>query len=409
MRVNTKEYTQYISIYMMFMASAGYYLRCFSQTICYAVLLLALFILIMGNRKICIDGRILSVSLFLGVLGLISSFLATDSFEYTILPFLALIISALLMSNIDIHEFEKVYVNIILLISVVSIVAEIIFMIFPQVLSAFPIITNSSGVQGYNLLFSVVSFNYGSGYRIQGIFWEPGAFQFFISGALLILRKRGAEGHCKRYIAKYIILIIAMIMTFSTTAYIVLLLFALTVITNQKNNTMLLVCIIMSIIALAVLMFVPWVQEVFNNVLGDKLTDLINAFGGETDNASAQVRFDSIYYPSRLFFHNPILGVGYKGLLELKSIMGHGMTTCTPINYFATYGIVYGFSMLILFFQTARYFAIKKKEVILIFVLLLTTVISEDFNATVCLNSFLFLGIKMNGKNTTPANSRMIL
>ena len=128
-------------------------------------------------------------------------------------------------------------------------------------------------------------------------------------------------------------------------------------------------------------------------VIKDKFCAFFEAFSGNSTNVSSQVRADAIVYPLKLFGENPVLGAGYSGLLGLRDVMGHSMTTCTPINYFATYGIIYGVITVWLFYNLARLFSQQKRTCLWVFIMLLVMLATEDFNGNVCLNIFMLYGV----------------
>ena len=66
-----------------------------------------------------------------------------------------------------------------------SLVTFILNLIAPQITYSFPVILSRNKYTYYNLLFSVVT-NNGYVARNYGLFWEPGAFAFFLCIALYL-------------------------------------------------------------------------------------------------------------------------------------------------------------------------------------------------------------------------------
>jgi hypothetical protein len=162
---------------------------------------------------------------------------------------------------------------------------------------------------------------------------------------------------------------------------------------NKKYSAMAIIAVAGLIIIPLVIAYVPSVNQIYNTVIKDKFYAFFEAFSGNSTNVSSQVRADAIVYPLKLFGENPILGAGYSGLLGLRDVMGHSMTTCTPINYFATYGIIYGVITVWLFYNLARLFSQQKRTCLWVFIMLLVMLATEDFNGNVCLNIFMLYGV----------------
>ena len=138
---------------------------------------------------------------------------------------------------------------------------------------------------------------------------------------------------------------------------------------------------------------IPNLTQMLTEILGAKIGNFIKAFDGDSANVSSTVRADSIIYPFQLFISNPLLGGGYSGLLGLSQFMGHAMTTCTPLNYFATYGVVYGGIMMYLFYRLSVRISNGSRGKWMVFVLLIIITFSEDFNGTTIINIFLLYGL----------------
>ena len=113
----------------------------------------------------------------------------------------------------------------------------------------------------------------------------------------------------------------------------------------------------------------------------------------------ASSRIDSIILPLRYFINNPFLGIGERGYAEISAIVGHSMFTCTPVNYIAKYGLLFG---AISYWGMIRFFYIKNLSIInsiLLALCILITLSSEAFTLNPILTCMILYGFGGNEKN----------
>ncbi len=379
-----------ISTFLILYASTSYFCKnVISESantliFLFAVLLLSLF---RENSQQKISAVL--IMLLLIVLGLFSSMLARDELKLTVYPIIIYVIAYIYITHVEIEEFTTAFVNIMSFVAFFSVVALLLYMILPRAFSVFPRITNTSGNSAYNLFFAVITPAYLI--RAQGFFWEPGAFQTFVNIALSILILKQKR---KRW--QLIALFSALALSFSTTGYIVgllnLMLFTVRDYHGKvKNSIKFLFIFIMLAIALYLLYpIIP--RTLYGQTLGfAKIEKFLEGPSSNTID-SASVRFDSIYYPSKLFLANPIFGAGQKGLEGLSSMMGHSMVTCTPINYFAMYGILYGLIVMICIYKFAKTVTPYRLTSIILFAIFIISMISEQYVNYLIIDIFIMYG-----------------
>lgn len=235
-------------------------------------------------------------------------------------------------------EFYDVYINIIVFLSVFSLVCTyIILPVFGFAKQWFPIFINEHGIEYINLLFATPIINEGF-YRNVGIYSEPGMFQVFITFGLiaeLFLINRRAS------IKKVIILLITMISTFSPAAYVqvVMILFAYCI--KSKDVKMKLnfkklvkVILLLSIIILIVISLFPDTTILF--------TDSIEKLSKE--GSSLEGRSAVIIANTLAGLKNPFSGLGITNGFEyvhsefLRNITDSNTSTTTAI--FLVFGII---------------------------------------------------------------------
>ena len=91
--------------------------------------------------------------------------------------------------------------------------------------------------------------------------------------------------------------------------------------------------------------------------------------------------------PLEAFWERPMFGYGYEGLINYTKLYTNGMNTCTMINWFALYGVFFGTLMIRAYFRISKNFSNVGLVRILLFVLLFTVTMSENFAA----NAFFFM------------------
>lgn len=277
-------------------------------------------------------------------------------------------------SAIGFKDFTHCYKKVIKFLCCVSLVAFIIYLLIPQ-LNGFMVVNNKAGGSFSNLIIYV---NSSKITRNMGMFWEPGAFQTFISIALIL------ELLDERPNAKNIIIFSVCIMTtFSTTGYLSLALAFLIGMLNGKNSdkktrTIIVVC---AVVALLVI----YINSDFffstskSSVFGKISTFFDRDYGNSQRVTSASVRYNAIFKAIEAFFKSPIYGWGYSGLKELLYKYTHGMNTCTFVNWFAVYGLLFGVIMTVGYIKLSLIIAKNKFQKLMILIFFFVTMMSEDY------------------------------
>lgn len=142
------------------------------------------------------------------------------------------IVAYIFAKTIDYESFSKVYVNILVFLSIVSLILWGTYQLYPQIVNKFSMIYNPGFKDDFrvyvNVMFIysyIVPFGYGTGSvipfgRNNGIFWEPGAYQFYLGLALILLFEKYGESKYVEIIL--IIFSITLLSTGSSTGIITL-------------------------------------------------------------------------------------------------------------------------------------------------------------------------------------------
>ncbi len=265
------------------------------------------------------------------------------------------------------------------IIALSSIVIYIIYLAVPDILNILPKIINSNEIVYHNAVLSVIHAT--SNIRSYGIFREPGIFAIFLLFALYILLFEKAN-YKIRYIFIYVI---AIILTFSTTGYLLLGMMLLVYIimkrdTNKANKTFLLIASLTALISMLILTDLLYSDSrVF-----DKLNTLTTG--------SAGARIDSFFMNFRILLDYPLFGAGAYKVSDLFLENSMKDNTNTFLGMFSSYGVI--FSGIVLY---SYYLFLKQKNNIIIsisiFLLFFLMLSSESLLNNVVFYIIAFYGI----------------
>ena len=261
-------------------------------------------------------------------------------------------ITTMLVCSFTKGEFERHYSDAMCLIAILSMVGFYCSLLFPSIANKFPYATADKWIGNYeemnlrNLFISVVHLNVNYP-RNWGIFYEPGMYAFFINVALyfsLIEQKQ-------KKVSKIIILTIAQITTMSTNGlFSLILIYFLFLI--QKNHyskylahkykiyekedrkmkrTLLLFFFIVLIFVTLFFISIPKRWEFFISKIGQ--------LGKGVTGGSGYERMEAARIAVEAVSRNPLFGLSVTGVTELAN---GRITTFTPIQWFASYGLFYG-------------------------------------------------------------------
>ena len=342
-KIRLNDIILYLIVYCTILFNAGFFFveRYSRYTSIFLLFLLLAYFMLM-KMKISFKSMIVFLVILVSII-LCNLFNGISEYNVLLLLFVNLLISLLLISCIDFKTLLDIYSNILLIITLFSLVGWFLLKLNISIYRYLPSLTNSNGVKGYFAFFTVIVDGAALGaQRIQGIFWEPGAFQGFLIIAMII---EGLKKFSKKVLFKELLFSIAVIMTYSTTGLIALIVFWIFFISTKFKRhkyakfivlplLFLLILYIYNVVSLSVsgyaeFAFFKKIQMVFDYQEGVR--------------SAASVRVDSIIYPIKISFQNLkylIFGYGENGIIEMYMIVNHRMFVCTPINYLLRYGLL---------------------------------------------------------------------
>lgn len=387
------EFYDYIMIFVVIYFSSSFVGISMNGTISISIIVItSLIYLLINYRKIKFSMHKVIIFTLILFLSLLTHLINSDNtYNYSIF-WIALSCAFLISLAIDIDRFINVFINIIFFIAVFSLITYSLIFISPSLFSFIPVYTNSSGIEAYNSIFSVVRIStyFNSNY---GLFWEPGAYQTFLNLALyfLLFYKTNKKGF------KIFIIILSILTTVSTSGYIALVLQVLIYFfvkkKNKENKKITILIIFLFFIGIISVLNMP---EVVLFKLFGKLTALFDqSLLTHSSYESTLARTNSIEAPLEGIIENPLLGVGFEKLSFIAREMGSMYLTATPLNWFGLFGILFGTIFTWLTWRwtiiVSHYIPIRIFACTFLFIIMF----SENYNR----NAFILLLLLMSLKN----------
>jgi len=364
-------------------------------TVKYVLYIFLIVILLFKNTKKF--NRTSLAFLFLSITNIILTML----FNYDLLggyiyQIITLILSFLLVKEIEFKSFSLLFCKFLYFLSFISITIYFLVLINPTFLTIFPVIINTAGYKCYNLfLCTVYEGDSYSMLRNTGIFREPGVYMIYLNFAI-IFSLFFNETLNKKYL---IIYCIAIITTMSTAGIIITgFIIFMSIFFDSKRFTKFEKYGAFILIIMCVCYFIYNI-ELSNKVFG-KLDSSSN------DISSTMSRIVSFFIPFIIFFQYPIFGSGlslfskqfpvYSSAYFGIPFLSEGTATNTLANKFATYGLLFGFIFIYALFR----FSVKvmnnrnRKVGYFIFIILLLMFSNEDMRYSLIFNMIIFYGIK---------------
>lgn len=336
------------------------------------------------------DGNIIVATIISVFFFAFSSYYNQEPLFRTIALVFAFFTAGLLSMSFNIEVFKEIYIKVMLVLSSVSVVCFFLYKIVPE-LSEINVVYNSVRLPASNLIVYI-----GNNYdRNMGMFWEPGAFQAFISLALFFSILKPVINY------KHIFLfVVTIITTFSTTGYLSVLIVAIMISfrwkTIDKKTRKYFVYLAIPVFLLFLYVSAGMLLDTSSNSVFGKLLSFREQGGmqGQVEEGSVAIRYFAIIKPIQSFFDSPLFGKGYEGLnLELMYYT-RGMNTCTFINWFAMYGIGFGIPLLLGLFRFSKKTYPEHMWLGLFFLFIIT--ISENFATNAFFFMLAMIGYKPN-------------
>lgn len=212
---------EYFAVLMMIVASGSAYFFMYNAGVTIVIYLISSIILILHSHPIKHFNLFFIVYLFL-----LLFCLTFNGFNIGVVGFIIYLFSTFFItSSLPFQKFKRVFLNVVIWLSLFSFIFQIIYIfgiLSPKLYGA----GHVGDLPGHYLIGLHVFGNgqYGLGNRLAGIFWEPGIYQIILNSALIfnidiLLQKDSGLRYRK---IKLFIILLAILWTMSTTAYLVL-------------------------------------------------------------------------------------------------------------------------------------------------------------------------------------------
>ena len=311
---------------------------------------------------------------------LIHFFVNESSFFGELGKIIQLLMAVLICNIIKPEKFLKKYNTILYGLAFLSIIFYLIPFIFPDFPKLFPIITDYAGSKFHNAFVFCYPTYIGRFYRNQSIFWESGAFQAFLNISifleLFIIKDKKSKKHL-------FIFIIALLLTKSTTGFIIFIILILAKLIEFKTfNEKIKKALILSL-PIVIIMFAIFILPViFNKFSQDSLGYI--SFVRRTNDMFIDIKILLVNLTNFLF------GVGeYQYIIKFTELLnetGIGVysvaSSSNSITAFAAqYGVITAVPIYLLYIKGIC--SIKKIHVIFaLLALIILCLISENFIMT---------------------------
>ena len=343
-------------------------------------------------KKPTFETKGLYLLLVLAFLNIVTMLVSGDGLLKYVYQIFIMFLALIIVNNIRLQDFAKHYNKVIFVLGIAAIIIFVINMFFTSLVTVFPKILNDNDYVYYYMGLGFASIpEYDAIPRMYGIFREPGVFMIFLFLAVIFDVLSDKEPSIKRS-AVYII---AMLLTFSTAAYILIaasvVLMFIKLSSDKSNNRKIRVfkIFLASVLAIALVIFFIGTEEIFSLVF-KKLY---------VDNSSAASRMGSIETNLRIFYPKPIFGNGwsylednFEKLAHLYGYIDGGHNTNTLLKILAVYGIPYFFIMAIGIFGFWKKVNRSIFLGVLVFVLWIIALSNEDLSVNILTYILVFYG-----------------
>lgn len=307
---------------------------------------------------------------------ILSAFINGDDIKSSLIFLIGFISASFLSAFIDFDRFVLTYTKLMRILVFCALTFFLMDLTGIRLYSYLPSL--KIGLSQYYIVTTVR--NYGSLKRSSSMFWEPGAYQTFLVLAYF-MEDYIKQEKCNLY---KVLIVISLFTTLSTTGMVCgfgIILFELLKTGEQNNKSGFLRAITIIFAVIVVVMIVAYYyNDSLDYIITRNFTGKILDFRtGNIRNQSSAVRRDSIVYPLQLFLSSPIIGRGIAGLNSIRYIVGHTMVTCTPVNWFAKAGIVYGLFMTTGLWRFIRHITTSKFLSIIAFLILFVSIATENY------------------------------
>lgn len=321
-RINKDDY---ISIFLLIFFSGSPTIFSLGKDYVYSSLLILILILYKIKKiefyKVNVFIMLTFSALILAHLFLFGSLVIFSSIGFLI----QLLICYILAEKIK--NFPEVYVNIIYFLSILSLVFWGLHNMGVPLMELFSVLKIDLNVELYNIIIHNFFNDNDVNYRNSGVFWEPGAYAGYLNLAFFMLVFNIVK--INKHPRKILIIIFAIISTFSTTGYVAASFIIISKFLLRSNMKF-----ISRILIVIALMPILGYVAISLDFIGEKITEQLYSTELEADGYQIN-RFGNFLYDINWIEKKPIVGWGTapstrividNNVEELGQGQGNGLT-----------------------------------------------------------------------------------
>lgn len=352
----TKKWTAYAFMMILIYCAGALWFNTIGAAYRYAILLCMTLFIVFKNKKGMVtvsNNEGVIVLILIGMILLSCSF-NRSFYSIDIILILYWILAVIVCGMFTFESFVENFTKCMAFIAVSSTVLFVAYWLFPGWISILPTFTEKTWTTGLTVRNALVCvFDPGSSNykRNWAIFYEPGMCAFYFSFALFLEMFYNKKSNIKTML----FLFIGVLSTLSTTGYISLLFLLGAFISNKatdgidKERMKKYKKTFKKVVVAAIVFLAFFFVSHPNNwkFLTYKLYELIS----DSTGGSGYERKLAIIYAMEAIKSNPMTGLS---ALPLYNLSAGKIQTFTPLNWFSSYGLIYGLTCNSLFFGLAR-------------------------------------------------------
>lgn len=295
----------------------------------------------------------------------------------------------------DFDELMRSVVNVLFVLAAVAVLMWFIVFLFPGIYDHLPPIMMLNGSSQLDVYRTIGLANmYWPFYepipRLYSVFWEPGVAQAYFNIAIILSLKL-IKG--KQKILYISVFIVAVILTLSTTGYIVCVAILLYILLSRKGDgiseskaiSRLKIGILIGVTVL--LIFLPTITST------DLYLSVFEKLNGGMENASVESRAISIIGNLEVVIRHPLTGVGLnQANVALREYGYYINQTNTVMSYFATFGVLIGTFFVLAWGSFLKSISHSTMEFVALIISFLLIFSGEDFIQSLFFNVLMMYG-----------------
>ncbi len=311
--------------------------------------------------------------------------------QVAVIKFLCITSAMLLTMHYDFDEYAEAFSKVMVFNAIAAIILELIVYVLPSLAAALPRMTNTAGVQIVNIgIAGMASYELSATFvRAFGLLWEPGVFQIYLNLAIVYELFRQHAVNWRRIV----ILAIGVVLTFSTTGYIVLgvvvVSYVLLARKEDLSNNAKFAFYAFFIVAVAAFFLVD--TSIVSQYVFGKLSN--------SESGSTIARQASIVVNFEIFKDHPWTGIGMRNIQDeyvrrsgLLFVRQSFHNTNTLLYQFAAHGIFYGALFLFGTYRMSYCFTKRKILQVAILVIIILLYVGENLRSSMLPYIIMFYG-----------------